>query len=110
MSTVTPISRGNPIDIAVAVTSPSGDPVDALTLEGYLATAKGGAAITSPATEMSLTRDETTGEYEASLTATVADALVDLGHARYFLAIEITGGYLAWLEIPVVEHRVINGT
>lgn len=105
------LSTGNDLPVDLVINSERGEVVTGLTITGYLATEKGGAEITTPATAFSLIEDTTTSAtaraYRAVVEATVVDALIALGRSSFWVAYVKTGDFLVWMQVPATKYRVL---
>jgi hypothetical protein len=105
------MSRGKATPITVYLSSEHGEVVTGLTATGYVATEKGGAKITSPDTDFTLTEDTSTSatrrRYKGVVTSTVGDALIDTGASSFWVAIVVAGVVMDWLQVRVIEHAVV---
>jgi hypothetical protein len=78
-----------------------------LTVTGFIAATKGGAAITTPVTTVTLTEYASDdGAYAAELDGDVANDLLDLALDQYWACYRITGETMdIWAKIRVEEFR-----
>lgn len=73
------------------------------TLTGFLATAKGGAALadtTLPLVEYA----DTPGTYNVALDVAVVNVVI-VGQSTLWLALQLPDGLLSWTPVPVVQDR-----
>lgn len=110
MSETYALSLGNDLPIRATITSEHGEDVTGLSPEYFFATAKGGDPIVG--SDGTLAEDtgssDTARVYTATVNADDVDALIELGLAALWLAIEIDDDLLVWRRIPVIRHRVIE--
>lgn len=102
------LATGKDLPVSVHLSSEHGFDPTGLTVTAFLALTKGGAAITSPDTRVTLTEITTTSSTRRQYRGTIDDAVVDLLLASstdtYWLNVaESTGGLDDWYPVPVVR-------
>lgn len=112
IKTVPVLSRGNTFPFHIELTQRSSTTnriisADGRTVTCFIAATKGGIAITSPTTTVTLTEySGDTGAYAGELTGTVANALLDLALPAYWACYRISGETMdIWVKITVEEYR-----
>lgn len=104
------LSKDNPFKASVwlfreVAGSSTEEPAAGLTVTMFIARTRGGAAIDT--TEVGMTEyGDDPGGYRGELAGTVANTVLALGLARYWLCIYRTGSTLRiWVPIPVERDR-----
>lgn len=105
------LSRGNDfraevtLDVAHPTQAGTRIPSTGLTdLVCWWSVTRGGEGIEDSQSEMS-ELSGSPGTYRAILDAELVDELIDLGHPRLWLAVELPGDLLIWYSVPVIRDR-----
>lgn len=103
------LAKGKDLPVSIFVSSAPGFDPTALTVSAYLATTKGGSAITTPDTRITLTEITTTSSARRQYRGTIDDAVVDTliaagADTRWLRVYDSTGGLSEWYPVPVVRE------